>query len=229
MPLDDFRVMGTSWSTGWPTTWTPSSSVQCWRRWRRVTCEPAARAGSRPARVVRRGSGRSRPRHPAGHHALAAPRLVRLLPGQLVAGVDPGRARVGGDWVCRGCSGRPARRPQRWRTWSWTGSSTCSGLPASWRIDAGPGGGVLQMSASDSTHTALVVARERPCEPGRTSADSWSTRRRRPTRRSRRGRGWPGSATSEPSRVDEVHAMDPVALAEAVRRDREDGWCPARW
>jgi len=34
------------------------------------------------------------------------------------------------------------------------------GLPETWRT-SGPGGGVIQMSASDSTHTALVVARER--------------------------------------------------------------------
>ena len=34
------------------------------------------------------------------------------------------------------------------------------GLPDSWKT-TGPGGGVIQMSASDSTHTALVVARER--------------------------------------------------------------------
>ena len=34
------------------------------------------------------------------------------------------------------------------------------GLPAGWKTE-GPGGGVIQMSASDSTHTALVVARER--------------------------------------------------------------------
>ena len=33
-------------------------------------------------------------------------------------------------------------------------------LPAAWRT-AGPGGGVIQMSASDATHTALVVARHR--------------------------------------------------------------------
>ncbi|MCB1246212.1 MAG: aspartate aminotransferase family protein, partial [Acidimicrobiia bacterium] len=32
------------------------------------------------------------------------------------------------------------------------------GLPASWR-SAGPGGGVIQMSASDATHAVLVVAR----------------------------------------------------------------------
>ena len=34
------------------------------------------------------------------------------------------------------------------------------GLPEGWKT-TGPGGGVIQMSASDSTHTALVVARER--------------------------------------------------------------------
>jgi aromatic-L-amino-acid/L-tryptophan decarboxylase len=34
------------------------------------------------------------------------------------------------------------------------------GLPRSWKT-TGPGGGVLQMSASDSTHAMLVVARER--------------------------------------------------------------------
>jgi aromatic-L-amino-acid decarboxylase len=34
------------------------------------------------------------------------------------------------------------------------------GLPQPWKT-TGPGGGVIQMSASDSTHTALVVARER--------------------------------------------------------------------
>ena len=34
------------------------------------------------------------------------------------------------------------------------------GLPEAWKT-TGPGGGVIQMSASDSTHTALVVARDR--------------------------------------------------------------------
>ena len=35
------------------------------------------------------------------------------------------------------------------------------GLPAAWRNQTGPGGGVLQSSASDSTHLIHVVARER--------------------------------------------------------------------
>ena len=34
-----------------------------------------------------------------------------------------------------------------------------TGVPQDWKT-TGPGGGVIQMSASDSTHTALVVARE---------------------------------------------------------------------
>ena len=33
------------------------------------------------------------------------------------------------------------------------------GLPSSWKINEGPGGGVIQMSASDSTHLSLAVAR----------------------------------------------------------------------
>ena len=32
-------------------------------------------------------------------------------------------------------------------------------LPQTWKTSVGPGGGVIQMSASDSTHTAMVVAR----------------------------------------------------------------------
>src|SRR5919199_6827029 len=34
------------------------------------------------------------------------------------------------------------------------------GLPASWKTAVGPGGGVIQHSASDSTHLVHVVARE---------------------------------------------------------------------
>lgn len=33
------------------------------------------------------------------------------------------------------------------------------GLPEAWRVDSGVGGGVIQASASDATHTALVAAR----------------------------------------------------------------------
>ena len=40
------------------------------------------------------------------------------------------------------------------------------GLPPAWRIDTGPGGGVLQMSASDSTHLSLAIARHHAVEAG---------------------------------------------------------------
>lgn len=40
------------------------------------------------------------------------------------------------------------------------------GLPASWKTSTGPGGGVIQMSASDSTHLMHVVARERAIGAG---------------------------------------------------------------
>ncbi len=40
------------------------------------------------------------------------------------------------------------------------------GLPESWKSD-GPGGGVIQMSASDATHAVLVVARHRRCSDAR--------------------------------------------------------------
>jgi len=38
------------------------------------------------------------------------------------------------------------------------------GLPATWRVDSGVGGGVIQASASDATHAALVAARRRAAQ-----------------------------------------------------------------
>src|SRR3712207_1499169 len=40
------------------------------------------------------------------------------------------------------------------------------GLPGHFKTAAGPGGGVIQMSASDSTHLVHVVARERALRDG---------------------------------------------------------------
>src|SRR5918997_103750 len=45
------------------------------------------------------------------------------------------------------------------------------GLPPAWRTDTGPGGGVIQMSASDSTHLVHVVARERAVRAGGAATD----------------------------------------------------------
>ena len=66
------------------------------------------------------------------------------------------------------------------------------GLPDSWKTSVGPGGGVIQMSASDSTHLMHVVAREARDRAG--SRDGSTRRLRvlpgslvRRTRRARRG------------------------------------------
>jgi len=100
------------------------------------------------------------------------------------------------------------------------------GLPSSWRIDTGPGGGVLQMSASDSTHTAMVVARERAVRAGAeigrlvvySSSQAHSS--------VEKGARVAGFGHVRAIAVDDVHAMDPLVLAHAVQRDRDDGLVP---
>ena len=100
------------------------------------------------------------------------------------------------------------------------------GLPASWRIDTGPGGGVLQMSASDSTHTALVVARERAVRAG---ADL--------TRLVVYASTQAHSSVEKGARVaafrhvrlvgvDGHFGLDPAALRDAVDQDKAEGLVP---
>lgn len=45
------------------------------------------------------------------------------------------------------------------------------GLPSHWRTDSGEGGGVIQSTASEASHTAMVVARERAVAQGVRSDD----------------------------------------------------------
>jgi hypothetical protein len=69
------------------------------------------------------------------------------------------------------------------------------GLPREWKTAVGPGGGVIQMSASDSTHVAHAVARQMAVERG-ASTTMWSrTRRLKLIPRSRRARASPRSGT----------------------------------
>ncbi len=96
------------------------------------------------------------------------------------------------------------------------------GLPDTFRSD-GAGGGVIQMSASDSTHTALVVARERAgVEPGRcvayTSAQAHSS--------IEKGARVAGYGHLRLIDVDERFAMRSDALADAITADREAGLVP---
>jgi hypothetical protein len=161
---------------------------------------------------------------PAGHHRLAAPGLVRLLPVQLVSGRDPG-----GDGAPtsrrRACCGRPRRRSPRSRTWCWTGAWTCSGCPATWRVDSGIGGGVIQATASDATHTALVAARHRRQRRDVPPTGAWPTCRRRRTRRSRRARG-PGTGTSGCSTSTTTTRCAPTRCSAAIEATSTPAWRP---
>jgi aromatic-L-amino-acid/L-tryptophan decarboxylase len=100
------------------------------------------------------------------------------------------------------------------------------GLPARFRSD-GPGGGVIQDSASSATLVALLAARWRAAGDGPfdrlrayTSVEAHSSVLKAVR-----------IAGLHPDRlrtveVDDRHAMDPGALADAMARDRRDGLVP---
>ncbi len=100
------------------------------------------------------------------------------------------------------------------------------GLPETWRTDSGPGGGVIQMSASDSTHTALVVARHRATRSGAgigslvvyTSAQAHSS-----IEKGARVAGFPHLRLIG---TDADHAMSVPELRRAVTEDLEAGLTP---
>ncbi len=99
------------------------------------------------------------------------------------------------------------------------------GLPEGWKT-TGPGGGVIQMSASDSTHIALVVARRlaaRRAPVGElvvyTSNQAHSS--------IEKGAAIAGYEHIRLVGVDGAFAMRPDALAAAIERDLANGLTPA--
>ena len=99
------------------------------------------------------------------------------------------------------------------------------GLPETWKM-AGPGGGVIQTTASDSTHTALVVARHVKSESAAldslvayTSSQSHSS-----IEKGARVAGFRHIRTVE---VDGAFAMDVRRLEEGIAADVADGLVPA--
>ena len=100
------------------------------------------------------------------------------------------------------------------------------GLPQHFKTAVGPGGGVIQMSASDSTHLVHVVARDRASATARRSTSSSPTARRRRTRRSSAGRASPGSPTCAWSTSTTAFALRAGALREAIeQRPRRRAAC----
>jgi aromatic-L-amino-acid decarboxylase len=98
------------------------------------------------------------------------------------------------------------------------------GLPATWKSH-GPGGGVIQMSASDSTHAAIVVARERKAESGPVenmvvyvSDQAHSS--------IEKGCNIAGVGHCRKIAVDDEFATRPDALQAAIQRDVDDGLIP---
>jgi aromatic-L-amino-acid decarboxylase len=100
------------------------------------------------------------------------------------------------------------------------------GLPGGWRT-SGPGGGVLQMSASDSTHLALAVARHGAVERGARTGTLVAYTSQQAHSSIEKGARVAGYQHLRLVEVDEVLAMRPDALAAAIAADVENGLTPA--
>src|SRR4051794_23577969 len=98
------------------------------------------------------------------------------------------------------------------------------GLPATWRTDTGPGGGVIQMSASDSTHLVHVVARERAGAPAEDLVAYASAQAHSSVERGARVAGFGHVRLLD---VDREFALRPDALRAAIEADRAAGLVPA--
>src|SRR3954452_16644279 len=98
------------------------------------------------------------------------------------------------------------------------------GLPETWKTAVGPGGGVIQMSASDSTHLVHVVARERAGAPAERLGAHAATQGH-PARE--RGAKVAGFGHVRLLDVDEAFALRADALEAAVEADVAAGLVPA--
>lgn len=98
------------------------------------------------------------------------------------------------------------------------------GVPQTWK-SAGPGGGVLQMSASDSTHTALVVAAERGGQPRSRLVAYASAQAHSSVEKGARVAGY-GQMRLIPTEPP-THALSAVALQTTIAQDIADGLVPA--
>ncbi len=92
------------------------------------------------------------------------------------------------------------------------------GLPEHFKMGVGPGGGSIQMSASDATHLVHVVARRESGSVAYASSQAHSS-----VARGARVAGYE-SVRSVPT--DSRFAMDPSALREMVQEDLRDGLSP---
>ena len=99
------------------------------------------------------------------------------------------------------------------------------GLPRSWKTTE-QGGGVLQMSASDSTHTALVVARHQAAKAGIDPSSMVVYASTQTHSSIQKGATVAGYGQIRLIDVSEKHEMRPDALRRAIEQDRADGLNP---
>jgi aromatic-L-amino-acid decarboxylase len=100
-------------------------------------------------------------------------------------------------------------------------------LPDAWKTAVGPGGGVIQSSASDATHLAHVVARELVAERGAPSGDAVAYGSSQAHSSIEKGARVAAIRHVRLIEVDERFALRPEALEEAIVRDLEQGLAPA--
>ena len=100
------------------------------------------------------------------------------------------------------------------------------GLPTSWRLDTGPGGGVLQMSASDSTHLSLAVARHYANLKGHDTDSLVAYGSDQAHSSIEKGARIAGYKHIRSVPVDESFAMDPTELANLIAADITLGLVP---
>jgi aromatic-L-amino-acid decarboxylase len=101
------------------------------------------------------------------------------------------------------------------------------GLPPEWKTAVGPGGGVIQMSASDSTHVAHVVARRLAVERGAATDDIVAYSSSQAHSSIEKGARVAGIRHVRLIDVDERFALRPALLEAAIERDVADGLAPA--
>jgi len=99
------------------------------------------------------------------------------------------------------------------------------GLPEAWKT-TGPGGGVIQMSASDSTHAALIVARRLKAAEG-AAEDMVAYASAQAHSSIEKGANLAGYGHMRLVDVDDVFAMRPEALRGAIAADEAAGLTPA--
>jgi aromatic-L-amino-acid/L-tryptophan decarboxylase len=101
------------------------------------------------------------------------------------------------------------------------------GLPETWKTFVGPGGGVIQMSASDSTHLMHVVARERAIGAGAGTDQLVAYTSSQAHSSVERGAHVAGFRHVRLVDVDSEYAMRADALETAIAEDRSAGLTPA--